>query len=79
MKNFLNCEFLGLNNSETLNQVERGYRMPKPQRCPDSMYDVMLKCWNKHPEDRPTFEYLFNFFDDYFTSTEPSYKESEDY
>ncbi|KAJ8306512.1 hypothetical protein KUTeg_017057 [Tegillarca granosa] len=48
----------------------------KPSLCPDSMYDVMKKCWDKNPQNRPTFEYLFNFFDDYFVSTEPNYTEN---
>jgi hypothetical protein len=41
------------------------------------MYEMMLKCWDKKPEERPTFEFLFGFFDDYFIATEPSYKESD--
>lgn len=60
-------------NREVLEQVERGYRMSKPSLCPESMYEVMKKCWDKNPQNRPTFEYLFNFFDDYFVSTEPNY------
>lgn len=41
------------------------------------MYEVMLKCWDKRPEERPTFEFLFNFFDDYFIATEPNYRDTE--
>lgn len=67
----------GMTNRDVLDQVERGYRMPKPPICPPSMYEMMLKCWDKKPEERPTFEFLFTFFDDYFIATEPSYKESE--
>ena len=53
---------LGMMNREVLEQVDRGYRMPKPSSghtdCPDSLYEVMLHCWNKDPAYRPTFEYM---------------------
>lgn len=64
-------------NREVLDQVENGYRMPKPRNCPDSMYEAMRKTWDKTPQNRPTFEYLFNFFDDFFISTEPNYKDCD--
>ena len=41
------------------------------------MYEIIMKCWDKREEQRPTFEYMFTFFDDYFISTEPSYKEAD--
>jgi len=70
----------GMTGSEVLQSVERGYRMPKPEnsvfQCPDSYYDMMLKCWNKQPESRPTFRFLYDYFDDYFVATEPSYRET---
>ena len=69
----------GMTNRDVLEQVERGYRMSKPGICPDTTYEMMLKCWDKRSEERPTFEYLFNFFDDYFIATEPNYKETDDY
>ena len=67
----------GMQNREVLEQIERGYRQAKPAKCPDSMYDMMKKCWDKVPANRPTFEYLFNFFDDYFVSTETNYREPD--
>ncbi|XP_008317256.1 proto-oncogene tyrosine-protein kinase Src isoform X1 [Cynoglossus semilaevis] len=67
----------GMVNREVLDQVERGYRMPCPAECPDSMHELMLTCWRKEPEERPTFEYLQGFLEDYFTSTEPQYQPGE--
>lgn len=67
----------GMSNREVLEQVPRGYRMPKPMKCSDHMYEIMLKCWDKKEELRPTFEFLWSFFDDYFVSTEPKYKETD--
>lgn len=69
----------GMMNKEVLEQVDRGYRMPNPPHCPESMYEMMLKCWDKKAANRPTFEYLAGFFDDYFISTEPNYKDADDY
>ncbi|KAM6981062.1 proto-oncogene tyrosine-protein kinase Src-like isoform 2-T3 [Aplochiton taeniatus] len=67
----------GMVNREVLDQVERGYRMPCPAECPSSMHDLMLSCWRKDAEERPTFEYLQGFLEDYFTSTEPQYQPGE--
>uniref|UniRef100_H2UL59 Tyrosine-protein kinase n=1 Tax=Takifugu rubripes TaxID=31033 RepID=H2UL59_TAKRU len=64
----------GMNNREVLEQVERGYRMPCPQDCPTSLHELMVQCWKKDPEERPTFEYLQAFLEDYFTATEPQYQ-----
>ncbi|XP_013406851.1 tyrosine-protein kinase SRK2 isoform X5 [Lingula anatina] len=67
----------GMSNRDVLDQIERGYRMPKPPKCPDSLYETMLLCWKSNEEERPTFEFLQGHFDDYFISTEPSYKEAD--
>lgn len=69
--------FVGMVNREVLDQVERGYRMPCPSECPSSLHELMLSCWRKDPEERPTFEYLQGFLEDYFTSTEPQYQPGE--
>jgi serine/threonine protein kinase len=41
--------------------LSEGYRMPKPDYAPDSMYDVMLKCWLFEPHRRPTFGQLVSY------------------
>ncbi len=70
-----------MDNRAVLQEIERGYRMPQPvgrgAECPKSLYDIMLTCWEKVPEKRPTFEYLHTVFEDYFVATEGSYRESE--
>ncbi|KAL5016982.1 hypothetical protein ScPMuIL_006571 [Solemya velum] len=60
-----------MNNRQAIEMVERGYQMPRPHNCPEPFYEILLKCWKKNPENRPTFEYLCNFLDDYFISIEP--------
>ena len=67
-----------MGNREVLQQVEMGYRMPKPALATDSFYDIMLSCWDQDPESRPTFEHLYTTFDDFFVSTEPNYRDADD-
>lgn len=69
--------FLGMNNREVLEQVERGYRMPCAPGCPTSLHELMLQCWRREPDERHTFEYLQSFLEDYFTATEPQYQPGE--
>ncbi|KFZ50298.1 Tyrosine-protein kinase Yes, partial [Antrostomus carolinensis] len=64
----------GMNNREVLERVERGYRMQCPGNCPPSLHEVMVQCCKRDPEERPTFEYLQSFLEDYFTATEPQYQ-----
>jgi hypothetical protein len=48
-----------MNNQETVNKVQEGYRMKMPDDgpilCPRELYDIMLYCWAKIPTKRPTF------------------------
>lgn len=58
----------GMNNRQVLEAVDRGYRMPPPEGCPDPLYNIMLSCWKTEPDDRPTFESLKALLDDYYVS-----------
>ncbi|XP_021569202.1 tyrosine-protein kinase Fgr [Carlito syrichta] len=64
----------GMSKQEVLERVEHGYHMPCPPGCPESLYEAMQQTWRLDPEERPTFEYLQSFLEDYFTSTEPQYQ-----
>ncbi|CAH8591084.1 unnamed protein product [Schistosoma bovis] len=63
-----------MNNTETLHQVSTGYRMPRPVNCPQTIYDMLLRIWDSCPEKRPTFSVLFEFFEDYFVTSDTNYK-----
>lgn len=63
-----------MNNTETLQQVDSGYRMPRPPNCPVSIYEVMLHTWDAIPENRPTFAFLCAYFEDYFANAERAYR-----
>lgn len=67
----------GMSHAEVIQRVKNdGFRMPKPQGlCTDPYYGMMLKSWNEDPYQRPTFDSLFHYFNDYFINTEPSYKD----
>ena len=67
----------GMSNPEVIQNLERAYRMPKPENCPEGLYNIMGMCWRENPDDRPTFEYLQGFLEDYFSSTEPQYQPGE--
>ena len=49
---------IGMANREVLDQIQRGYRMPRHENCPDKIYDYMLRCWDSSPDNRPTFEVI---------------------
>lgn len=68
----------GMNNREVIEKVQMGYRMAKPPRAPDELYKAMLHCWDKDPDQRPTFDFLHHFFDDYQVSSEIPYRDIHD-
>ncbi|XP_047630608.1 macrophage-stimulating protein receptor isoform X7 [Phacochoerus africanus] len=35
--------------------LAQGRRLPQPEYCPDSLYEVMQRCWAEDPAARPTF------------------------
>ncbi|NXJ12249.1 SRMS kinase, partial [Odontophorus gujanensis] len=45
----------GMTNQETIRQITRGYRLPRPSLCPPEIYSIMLECWSGNTEERPTF------------------------
>uniref|UniRef100_A0A673ZYV0 Tyrosine-protein kinase n=1 Tax=Salmo trutta TaxID=8032 RepID=A0A673ZYV0_SALTR len=65
----------GMSNPEVIQNLERGYRMPRSEDCPEGLYNIMKLCWNESPENRPTFEYLRSVLEDFFTATEGQYQE----
>ncbi|XP_050996281.1 macrophage-stimulating protein receptor [Acomys russatus] len=38
--------------------LAQGRRLPQPEYCPNSLYQVMLRCWEAEPAARPTFRGL---------------------
>lgn len=70
----------GMHNREVIENVEKGYRMPKPVNnpLPDALYRLMLSCWEAEPDKRPTFEFLHHFLEDFNITSEVPYREVND-
>ncbi|CAG7713571.1 unnamed protein product, partial [Allacma fusca] len=45
-----------------VDELEAGLRLQKPNHSPESIYEMMLHCWENNPDDRPTFATLESFF-----------------
>ncbi|OBS78002.1 hypothetical protein A6R68_19611 [Neotoma lepida] len=65
----------GMSNPEVIRALEHGYRMPRPEHCPEELYSIMTRCWKNRPEERPTFEYIQSVLDDFYTATESQYQQ----
>ena len=47
--------YQGLTNEEVINHVLSRNRMSRPANCPERLYELMYRCWEYRPDDRPTF------------------------
>ena len=56
-------QFTGMTNTRAREMLDSGYRMPAPDGIPDEMYELMLRCWNYEPEDRPHFSEIHGAVD----------------
>ncbi|CAH2285244.1 tyrosine- kinase Lyn isoform X1 [Pelobates cultripes] len=65
----------GMTNADVMSALQRGYRMPRTESCPEELYDIQKQCWKEKPEERPTFEYLQSVLDDFYTATEVQYQQ----
>lgn len=63
-----------MTNPEVIRSLDKAYRMPRPEGCPQELYDIMMMCWKEKPENRPTFEFLQNILNDFFVATEGQYE-----
>ncbi|XP_033103811.1 discoidin domain-containing receptor 2-like isoform X2 [Anneissia japonica] len=43
----------------------------QPANCSRAMYDMMKRCWRRNPEERPSFEFLFNMLQSKNVGFEP--------
>lgn len=66
----------GMSNTEVIQQVSKGYRMPQPRDCPVEFYQIMMRCWHENPDNRPTFSALRDILDNYFDHEERLYKDN---
>ncbi|XP_062841299.1 receptor-type tyrosine-protein kinase FLT3 [Trichomycterus rosablanca] len=50
--------------------IERGFKMEQPYYAPESVYQVMCRCWALEPKDRPCFSKLVSFMEYQLTDVE---------
>ncbi|PIK57117.1 putative vascular endothelial growth factor receptor 1-like [Apostichopus japonicus] len=48
---------------EIATTLQDGYRLPKPDSCPQEIYNTMRQCWNENPTGRPSFSQLEEVLD----------------
>ena len=46
--------------TKIINFLQNGFRLSKPELCPQSVYEIMLQCWQEKHLIRPTFQQLKN-------------------
>ncbi|XP_023791474.1 macrophage-stimulating protein receptor [Cyanistes caeruleus] len=47
--------YAGVDPYDMARYLLQGRRLPQPSHCPDTLYRVMLSCWEPAPEERPSF------------------------
>lgn len=63
-------------NTTTRTKVLAGYRMSKPEICPDVVYEVMKDCWKEDPNERPTFREVNSRIKEIIKELYPTYKQT---
>ncbi|GFY57375.1 tyrosine-protein kinase SYK [Trichonephila inaurata madagascariensis] len=51
--------YQGMIGRDILRMFEHNERLPKPESCTDTVYNVMRKCWLYKAEDRPSFTEIY--------------------
>lgn len=55
--------WMGLIGSQILRKIDKeGERLHHPDACSPEIYKILLQCWAKNPEERPSFAALKDFF-----------------
>jgi AXL receptor tyrosine kinase len=45
-------------NANVLEYIENGQRLNKPLLCPVEIYEMLFQCWERNPNNRPSFQVL---------------------
>ncbi len=46
---------------QVIHFIEDGILLQKPDRCPSTLYHIMLGCWRSNPKDRYVLAYVIIF------------------
>ncbi|XP_070209701.1 tyrosine-protein kinase Fer-like, partial [Littorina saxatilis] len=52
--------YSGMTNAQAREKIEDGYRLPQNSQTPESMYKLMLGCWEYNPKKRPHFKDVYD-------------------
>jgi len=63
--------FKQYSNPEAVKKVLEGERLPCPQNCPDSLWNILMKCWSVEPQKRPTWDEIQSTLDNLLRIDEP--------
>ncbi|XP_071513497.1 tyrosine-protein kinase Fer isoform X3 [Panulirus ornatus] len=58
----------GCSNTKAREMIDSGYRMQAPPNTPEEMYQLMFKCWQYEPENRPHFPEIYAAVDNIYSS-----------
>ena len=58
----------GMTNVEVAEAVLSGYRMTKPEKCPDEVYEIVQKCWKENSKERPNMEQIVAEMQELYTN-----------
>jgi serine/threonine protein kinase len=50
--------YQGIEISTLILSLQNGHRLGKPSKCPDEIYNLMLKCWHADKHQRPNFRQI---------------------
>ncbi|XP_062571414.1 macrophage-stimulating protein receptor-like [Saccostrea cucullata] len=64
---------------DMLKYLKNSRRLPKPTKCPDILYNKMLRCWNFDPDERPSFSDLVIELSEIVSSTDEKLETHSDY
>ena len=59
-------------------EVPKGYRMNAPVNCPPNVYDLMNKCWEHYPKDRPSFKEILTILNKILNEVDTIYLDASD-
>jgi serine/threonine protein kinase len=63
--------YVGWPLGSILKRLKAGERLEQPTGCPDTLYSVMLQCWDLDPDKRPSWESLYKTFKDTWRKSNP--------
>ena len=65
-----------MKNGEVATKVTNGYRMPRPEKIPKEVFDIMMGCWKTDPSERLTFATLSDLIENFAAGAVADYIET---